>query len=644
MAHPSEVKSKISSHATVNGDQYARFCKHTWIADTGTSCHVTNDDSDMYDVTEISELIGGAGPESIMATKKGKLRRLAIQRDGSLIEKVLDPVKYAPKARESLFCLNRELEQGARLSSDADLNTVLTYPDGTEIIPGRRIKTRDGWVAGVDLLPMSIGKFSHVNQGKTDNTLDINDYHERLGHPGENVTRWTAKFFGVALSGPALQCNACALSKARQKNVPKATVPRSTIPGERLFIDISSPSVKSIGGSRHWLLVLDDATDLPFSFFMSHKDMLKTKLVPFIRSLKADGIDVKIIRCDNAGENVDFQRACEREGFDLAFEYTATATPQQNGRCERKFQTLYGRVRSMLEGSGIEMPIRKRLWTEAAGTATDLDGVLVKEKGGNNAFQNFFRKGKRCSIDHVKKFGELCVVTDRVKIKAKLANRGKNCYWIGYAKNHPVGTYRIYNPVTRRVIQSRDVVFMEQGKLVTPQVKTPENENDDEDSYDSDNESLANLPGLVRQVSSSSSEDIAENFEQPITQELNEHQVSDHDSNLETSLDDLELQENHFQPESPSKGRINIVRELKGLETSYNPEATRLLEQQQGRMALRSSSSKVEARSMIAGRGESETSDLCNYLTNLSLFANETEIPKGEIPDLYFNNKFFNFF
>ena len=68
-------------------------------------------------------------------------------------------------------------------------------------------------------------------------------------------------------------CEECVLGKAKKTSVPKVKLERANRPGERIFIDISSPTTKSIGGSRHWLLVLDDYSDYPMSFFISHKDM-----------------------------------------------------------------------------------------------------------------------------------------------------------------------------------------------------------------------------------------------------------------------------------------------------------------------------------------------------------------------------------
>ena len=171
--------------------------------------------------------------------------------------------------------------------------------------------------------------------------------------------------------------------------------------------------------------------------------------MPFIRNLKATfGISVKIIRCDNAGENQSFEVTSKQEGLGLIFEYTAPNTPQQNGRVERKFQTLFGRVRAMLAGFGIENPLRNRFRSKSANTATHLDNFLARDSSsGLNSFEQFFGKGViRNNISSTRKFGESCVATNRDKIKAKFADRGKEGIWVGYttALSQARDTHRIY--------------------------------------------------------------------------------------------------------------------------------------------------------------------------------------------------------
>ncbi len=82
---------------------------------------------------------------------------------------------------------------------------------------------------------------------------------------------------------------------------------------------------------------------------------------------------VKYIRCDNAGENVALEMACKQEGLGIKFEYTAPGTPQQNGRVERKFATMYGKVRAMLNDAKLTAALRKKLWAKAANTSTILE-------------------------------------------------------------------------------------------------------------------------------------------------------------------------------------------------------------------------------------------------------------------------------
>ena len=83
-----------------------------------------------------------------------------------------------------------------------------------------------------------------------------------------------------------------------------------------------------------------------------------------------------------------------------------------------------------------------------------------------DSFTKFFGKGnKRANAMHEaisvsKIFGEECIATDRSMNKAKLNPRGKKCLFVGYAKMHAAGTYRLFNPATRKIILSRDVTFI----------------------------------------------------------------------------------------------------------------------------------------------------------------------------------------
>ncbi len=102
--------------------------------------------------------------------------------------------------------------------------------------------------------------------------MDINLFHRRIGHPSEDNTRKTAKQNNILLEGELNFCEGCAYGKAHKKNVNKTTETRSVTPYERLFIDISTIPHTSLGGSKNWIIIVDDATRYKWSFFRSSKD------------------------------------------------------------------------------------------------------------------------------------------------------------------------------------------------------------------------------------------------------------------------------------------------------------------------------------------------------------------------------------
>ena len=66
--------------------------------------------------------------------------------------------------------------------------------------------------------------------------------HERLGHPNKDATRDMVKGLGVTVKpGVMGVCWARRVAKAKQKNVVQFSLhQRSIVPGERVFVDISS--------------------------------------------------------------------------------------------------------------------------------------------------------------------------------------------------------------------------------------------------------------------------------------------------------------------------------------------------------------------------------------------------------------------
>ena len=63
-------------------------------------------------------------------------------------------------------------------------------------------------------------------------------------------------------------------------------------------------------------------------------------------------------------------------------------------------------------------------------------------------------------IRHLRTWGEAGIVKTRSLATPKINDRGVPCMFVGYAKNHPGDTYRMFNPTTGGILESRDVLWL----------------------------------------------------------------------------------------------------------------------------------------------------------------------------------------
>ena len=210
--------------------------------------------------------------------------------------------------------------------------------------------------------------------------INSNRAHKIFGHINADATRKTANYYDIQLQGKMDICEECLIGKARQKNLAKeSTKEKSKTLGHCLYIDIKA---ESFGKKKFWLLIFDEARDNCWSYFLKYKSETSKEIIEFVKELKArENKEVKYIRCDNAGENWKVEEKLCKLGFGITFEYTAPNTPQHNGVVERKFATLYRRVRTMFTECRLERDtqIQKGLWTECANTATKNENITDKE-------------------------------------------------------------------------------------------------------------------------------------------------------------------------------------------------------------------------------------------------------------------------
>jgi hypothetical protein len=77
-----------------------------------------------------------------------------------------------------------------------------------------------------------------------------------------------AKYLGSQLDGKMQSYEHFYVSKALRKKILKGNFQRSSIPGERLYVDLCTIYASSALLKKHWMIAVDDATDMKWSMFL----------------------------------------------------------------------------------------------------------------------------------------------------------------------------------------------------------------------------------------------------------------------------------------------------------------------------------------------------------------------------------------
>jgi hypothetical protein len=206
---------------------------------------------------------------------------------------------------------------------------------------------------------------------------------------------------------------------------------------------------------------------------------------------------------------------------------------------EYKFKTFYGKIRVTLNNGGHEDSVISGVWAHSAKTKTFLHNITSNKAKDKFHFQIMFGRKPKLPTNLII-FGETGVVTTKDDIQGKLKNRGSTCMFAGYSVDYENDAYRTLNLNSKRIIQTRDAVWL--GKYYNDwrKNKTPSNDKD---------------------------EDIGDSMEEYAT--LNTKESS--------------IEKDQVAQEENQKIKNKVYHQLKQLESSY-PDATRIVNDvEQGR-------------------------------------------------------------
>ena len=261
-----------------------------FIGDSAATSDMTNNKTGVYNPTLISGSVMIGNSESISCTHKGKLDAICNHRDGSTAREMWE-VEIVPQLNHDFFSFTKALKEGWQMNGrwkEEGLMIELFKTTKASKKFDRKILSASSWLVGIKTQRLVGQAHAVIEPGKS---IPIWKFQQLTGHTGET----TAEHMGINMTGKLEPCEICAQAKIRQANVPKKKekqVPGR--PGYSLFIDISLFKHESMGGKRHWLIVVDEFSDCSHSFFLKIKSDQIEMFPIWIKELKAKyGIDIK---------------------------------------------------------------------------------------------------------------------------------------------------------------------------------------------------------------------------------------------------------------------------------------------------------------------------------------------------------------
>jgi hypothetical protein len=289
-------------------------------------------------------------------------------------------------------------------------------------------------------------------------------WHERLGHLNmASLKELDAMVDGMNLKEMPLHhiCEGCVKGKHQRTSFPKDGATRASELLEIVHTDVCGPMrTTSHGGARYFLTFIDDFSRKTHVYFLKAKGEVFEKFKQYKALVENEiGHKIKVLRSDNGGEFVSKKFDAFLAECGIQRQTSAPYSPQQNGVAERANRTIMECARSMILAQGLGL----EFWGEAVNTA-----VYIKNRCPTKALHSKTPQeawsGRKPDVSHLRVFGCKAFAHVLDEKRTKLESKSMPCVFLGYYKG--TKAYRLMCVKTKRIIKSRDVVFIEGSKEI----------------------------------------------------------------------------------------------------------------------------------------------------------------------------------
>ena len=426
----------------------------TWYIDSGASQHMSYDKEMMVDYVQFDDpqKVRLGDNRVVQAFGKGNIW-LDIKAGKDYQPARLVDVLYVPDLAKNLFSVSAAAKRGYSIELQ---QSGCVIRDKFRNVSGSGKLQNNLYVLDVSKKNVE----SHdVNVASNEHLEDL--WHQRYGHLSTNNLRLLRDQKLVSgMDFPSAKesefCEGCAHGKQKRAPFPKGQATRASEILEIVHSDVCGPMQEnSLGGSRYFVTFIDDKSRFTAVYFMKTKDQVFEKFKEYETMVtNMTEKKIKILRSDNGGEytSKEFSNYLKEKG--IQHQLSVPRTPEQNGVSERMNRTIQETARCMIHNAGLD----KKFWAEAVCTA-----VMIRNRSPTVAVDNmtpyecFY--GKKPDVSHFKVFGCKAYMHVPKENRKKWDSKTKKCIFVGYSVTSK--GYRLYDPVSRKICVSRDVLFDE---------------------------------------------------------------------------------------------------------------------------------------------------------------------------------------
>ena len=219
--------------------------------------------------------------------------------------------------------------------------------------------------------------------------------------------------------------------------------------------DVWGPSpISSIGGSRYFVVFVDEYSRYSWIFHMKHRSELLQVYSNFVKMVKTQfSKHIKFFRFDNALEYTQYAFQPVLHSYSTIHQLTCLGTSQQNGKAKQKFRHILDIVRALLLSAKVTAPF----WGEATLHAINCISSLVIQN--QTPYECLFG-----SPHHLCSFSSACFVLLQPYEYNKLKPWSRLCCFLGYDETQK--GYQCYDPISHHLHISCNVVFWEHRSFI----------------------------------------------------------------------------------------------------------------------------------------------------------------------------------